>query len=124
MKALVVDDSMTIRRIVIKALTLAGVAESVECGDGTAALTALHGGAVFDVILLDSNLPRLNGIETLRQIRASGDKTPVIIVTTEADKSRVLEAIKTGANAYLLKPFSPEQLCEKVKGLVAVTANA
>lgn len=124
MKALVVDDSMTIRRIVIKALALAGVNDAVECADGTEAIAAVKAGGTFDIILMDWNMPKLTGIETLKQLRASGVKTPVIMVTTEAEKARVIEAIKSGANDYLIKPFSPEQLAEKVKHVVPAAATA
>lgn len=121
MKALVVDDSLTIRRIVIKALAIAGIADTVEAADGVEALGAA-GSDSFDVILLDWNMPTLSGIETLRALRRAGNKTPVIMVTTEAEKSRVIDAIKAGANDYLIKPFSPDQLAAKVKGVVAAPA--
>ena len=62
------------------------------------------------------------GLDTLQALRQAGDKTPVIMVTTEAEKSRVIEAIKAGANDYLIKPFSPERLAEKVKGVVGAPA--
>ena len=119
MKALVVDDSMTIRRIVIKALGMAGIRDTTEAGDGLEALSAAGAGK-FDVILLDWNMPRLSGLETLRALRQAGDRTPVIMVTTETEKSRVIEAIKAGANDYLIKPFSAEQLAQKIKGLLGV----
>ena len=122
MKALVVDDSMTIRRIVIKALGIVGISETTEAADGMEALNAMNQGD-FDLILLDWNMPKMSGIDTLRAIRQAGKKTPVIMVTTEAEKSRVIEAIKTGANDYLIKPFSPDQLAEKVKGVVAPAAS-
>ena len=114
MKALVVDDSMTIRRIVVKALQLVGISDVVEAADGTEAVAAC-GTNQFTVILMDWNMPKMSGIDALKAIRSSGNKTPVIMVTTEAEKSRVVEAIKSGANNYLIKPFSPEQLAEKVK---------
>jgi two-component system chemotaxis response regulator CheY len=121
MKALVVDDSMTIRRIVIKALAMVGINETVEAGDGTEAVAAVET-QDFDVILLDWNMPKLSGIDTLRAIRKAGKTTPVIMVTTEAEKSRVIEAIKSGANDYLIKPFAPDQLAAKVKHVVPATA--
>jgi len=123
MKALVVDDSMTIRRIVIKALGLVGINETVEAGDGLEAIKALQAGG-FDLILLDWNMPKMSGIDALRAIRQAGNKTPVIMVTTEAEKLRVIEAIKTGANDYLIKPFSPDQLAAKVKNLVGAASAA
>jgi two-component system chemotaxis response regulator CheY len=123
MKALVVDDSMTIRRIVIKALSIVGINDATEAGDGMEALNAINGGESFDLILLDWNMPKMSGIDTLRAVRDAGNKTPVIMVTTEAEKSRVIEAIKTGANDYLIKPFSPDQLAAKVKNILPATAT-
>lgn len=122
MKALVVDDSMTIRRIVVKALGLAGITETTEAADGTEAISALEADN-FDLVLLDWNMPKMSGIDALKAMRAKGDRTPVIMVTTEAEKSRVIEAIKSGANDYLIKPFTPDQLAAKVKS-VAPTAAA
>lgn len=121
MRALVVDDSMTIRRIIIKALGIVGITDTTEAADGVEAIQALSQGE-FDLVLLDWNMPRMTGIETLKNLRQSGKKTPVIMVTTEAEKSRVIEAIKTGANDYLIKPFSPDQLAAKVKNVLGVSA--
>jgi two-component system chemotaxis response regulator CheY len=123
MKALVVDDSLTIRRIVIKALGMVGIHEATEAGDGEEAVKAVETGG-FDLILLDWNMPKMSGIDALRAIRQAGHKTPVIMVTTEAEKSRVIEAIKSGANDYLIKPFSPDQLAAKVKHVVGAAAPA
>ncbi len=122
MKALVVDDSLTIRRIVIKALSIVGINDATEAGDGMEAVKAATE-TDFDLILLDWNMPKMSGIDALRALRAAGKKTPIIMVTTEAEKSRVIEAIKTGANDYLIKPFSPDQLAAKVKGLIAAPTN-
>ncbi len=121
MKALVVDDSMTIRRIVIKALAMAGINDTAEAADGEEAIKATQADT-YDVILLDWNMPKMTGIETLKALRGGGNKTPVIMVTTEAEKSRVIEAIKSGANDYLIKPFSPDQLASKVKNVVGAPA--
>jgi two-component system chemotaxis response regulator CheY len=123
MKALVVDDSLTIRRIIIKALGIVGVSDTVEAGDGAEAVK-IAGEQSFDLILLDWNMPKMSGIDVLRTLRQGGNKTPVVMVTTEAEKSRVIEAIKTGANEYLIKPFSPDQLAAKVRTLVGAAAPA
>ncbi len=123
MKALVVDDSLTIRRIVIKALGMVGIGEATEAADGAEAVKAMQAGG-FDLVLLDWNMPKMSGIEALRAIRQGGHKTPVIMVTTEAEKSRVIEAIKSGANDYLIKPFSPDQLAAKVKHVVGAGSPA
>jgi two-component system chemotaxis response regulator CheY len=122
MKALVVDDSMTIRRIVIKALSMVGINDAVEAGDGMEAIKATQG-QDFDLILLDWNMPKMSGIDALKQIREAGKTTPVIMVTTEAERSRVIEAIKCGANDYLIKPFSPDQLAAKVKNVMGAPAS-
>jgi len=122
MKALVVDDSMTIRRIVIKALGLVGIEDTAEAADGAEALKAAQETA-YDLILLDWNMPNMTGIEALRAMRQAGVGTPVVMVTTEAEKLRVIEAIKAGANDYLIKPFSPDQLAEKVKNIVGSSAS-
>lgn len=121
MKALVVDDSMTIRRIVIKALSDIGITDYVEAGDGLEAMKAVAANQ-FNVILLDWNMPNMTGIETIKAIRAAGHKTPVIMVTTEAEKTRVIEAIRAGVNDYLIKPFSPPQLADKLKAVLPVGA--
>jgi two-component system chemotaxis response regulator CheY len=112
---------MTIRRIVIKALAMAGITEAAEAEDGVQAVEAAKADK-FAVVLLDWNMPKMSGIDTLRALRQAGDKTPVIMVTTEAEKARVIEAIKSGANDYLIKPFSPDQLAEKVKNLIGAPA--
>jgi len=119
-KALIVDDSMTIRRIVAKALANVGITEYAEAANGLEAVKAAQNDQ-FDVILLDWNMPQMTGIETLRSLRAAGNKTPVIMVTTEAEKARVVDAIRSGVNDYLIKPFTPEHLAEKIKRLVPLS---
>ena len=123
MKALVVDDSMTIRRIVIKALAEVGIAESVEAGDGDDAVTATKAGP-FDVVLMDWNMPKMSGLDAVKAIRPPRVKTPIIMVTTEAEKTRVIEAIKAGVNDYLIKPFTPQQLGDKVKAILGLAPAA
>jgi two-component system, chemotaxis family, chemotaxis protein CheY len=123
MKALIVDDSLTIRRIVRKALAIVGINDAAEAEDGAAALEAVNKTNDFDLILLDWNMPKMTGIDALKALRQAGNKTPVIMVTTEAEKSRVIDAIKTGANDYLIKPFSPDQLAAKVKNVIGAPAQ-
>ena len=110
---------MTIRRIVIKALQAVGITEYTEAANGVEAVTAVKNDQ-FDVILLDWNMPQMSGIETLQAIRAAGVTTHTIMVTTEAEKARVIEAIRCGVNDYLMKPFNPEALAEKIKAAVPV----
>jgi len=113
MKILIADDSSTMRRIVVKVLNDLGFKDTIEAGDGAQAVKAAT--ADVGLILMDWNMPELAGIDAVRQIRAAGNKTPIVMVTTEAEKRRVIEAIQAGINDYLVKPFTPEQLKEKIQ---------
>lgn len=119
MKVLVVDDSGVMRKIVIRALNGIGVENTLEAGDGR------EGWEVFqaekpDLVLTDWNMPEMNGLEFLQTIRKSGSKVPVVMITTESEKSRVIEAIQAGVNDYLCKPFEQETLREKMKRFAPV----
>jgi two-component system chemotaxis response regulator CheY len=111
------------RNIEKKILTGLGEVEFAEAGDGVEALGvigAATGG--FHMILIDWNMPNMDGITLVNRIRTSDKKTPLVMVTTEAEKSRILEAIKAGVNNYVLKPFTPEGLLEKVKQTLPAAA--
>jgi two-component system chemotaxis response regulator CheY len=114
MKVLVVDDSKTMRSIVKNTLEQLGYSDVEEACDG---LDALSKAAACkpNLILLDWNMPNKNGLEFLQEYRGSGGAAGVIMVTTEAEKTRVIEAIKAGANDYVVKPFTPEVLSEHVR---------
>ena len=120
MKILVVDDSGTMRHIQRKALGDLGCTDVEEAADGELALKAVSAGK-FDLILLDWNMPNLSGIEALKRLKTNPDHQaiPVIMVTSEADKSHILEAIQAGAANYLLKPFSLDTLKEKLSPYLA-----
>ena len=116
MKILLVDDSKTMRNIQKKVLSALPGAEFAEAGDGVEALQVL--GATpqgFGLVLIDWNMPNMDGITLVGKIRSADTKTPLIMCTTEAEKTRVLAALKAGANNYLVKPFTPEVLLEKVR---------
>ncbi|HNT35611.1 MAG TPA: response regulator [bacterium] len=113
MKALVVDDSAVMRKIMIAAIEKAGVTDVVQAGDGQEAVDAVSGNE-FDVVLMDWNMPNMLGIDAVKAIRALGKKMPIIMVTTEAEKTRVIEALKSGATSYVIKPFKPESIVEKI----------
>ncbi len=117
MKALVVDDSAVMRKIVIAALAKAGITDVVQAGDGQEAVAAVAAEGP-DIVLMDWNMPNMLGIEALKVIRAGGSKVPIIMVTTEAEKSRIVEALKSGANNYIVKPFQPDTMVEKIKQTV------
>lgn len=114
MKALVVDDSAVMRKILIGALSRAGVTDVDQASDGQEAVAAV-GASDFGLILMDWNMPNMLGIDAVRAIRAAGKTMPIIMVTTEAEKSRVLEALKAGANNYIIKPFEPDAIVDKIK---------
>ena len=118
MKALVVDDSAVMRKVMMGALARAGIAEFGQACDGREAVDAVQGGG-FGLILMDWNMPNMLGIDALRAIRGAGLKTPVIMVTTEAEKSRVIEALKAGANNYIIKPFEVDVFVAKVQETLA-----
>lgn len=116
MKVLLVDDSKIMRNIQKKALESIGPMEVSEAGDGLEALSVIAstpGG--FDLILIDWNMPNMDGITLVRKIRQNDKKTLLIMATTEAEKPRVLEAIKAGVNNYIMKPFTPQTFVERVK---------
>ncbi|GIW77240.1 MAG: response regulator [Phycisphaerae bacterium] len=116
MKVLLVDDSKTMRNIEKKVLGTLNVTEFVEAGDGLEALSAIAatpGG--FDLVLIDWNMPNMDGHTLVTRIREKDKTTPLIMCTTEAEKNRVIEAIKAGVNNYIIKPFTPEILLEKVQ---------
>lgn len=117
MQILLVDDSRTMRNIQKKVLELAYPgSEFTEAGDGLEALTALAGRRTeFNLILIDWNMPNMDGLTLVKRIREHDKTTPLIMVTTEAEKQRVIEALKAGVNNYVIKPFTPETLTEKIR---------
>jgi two-component system chemotaxis response regulator CheY len=118
MKILVVDDSTTMRKILINVLRGSGITEVDEAFDGLQAVEAVAA-KQYDVVLLDWNMPNMLGIDALKKMRAMGNQVPVIMVTTEAEKGRVLEALKAGANNYMIKPFKPDAIIAKINEVVA-----
>lgn len=122
MKILVVDDSTTMRKILINALKSVGITEIDEAGNGQQAVDAARS-ASYDVILMDWNMPQMLGIDALKMIRLSGNAVPVIMVTTEAEKGRVIEALKAGANNYVIKPFMPEAIITKIREATGTAAK-
>ena len=113
-RVLVADDSSTMRKIILRSLTAVGVPEAVEAADGQEAIDLFEPGK-FDLVLTDWNMPNKNGLEVVQAIRKVDAKVPVIMVTTEAEKSRVLEAIQAGVSDYLVKPFNADSLREKLE---------
>lgn len=120
-RTLIVDDSSVMRKIVERALRQAGLDPMVvhEAGSGTEGLEILKGRQI-DLILSDINMPSMDGLEFLRQIRAQNlaPGVPVVMITTESSEEHVKAAILAGAQGYIRKPFTAEQVKERVLPLV------
>lgn len=116
MKILVVDDFSTMRRIVKNVLKQIGYSNIDEAEDGADALNKLRSRR-YDFVVSDWNMPNMDGLELLKQIRADENlKTiPVMMVTAEAEKDKVITAIKAGVNNYIVKPFTAETLKQKME---------
>ena len=112
-RVLVVDDSSTMRKIIVRSLNAVGVTETAEAGDGDEALSVFDDKS-FDLVLTDWNMPRKSGLELVQALRAQGTSVPIIMVTTEAEKTRVVEAVQAGVSDYLVKPFTADVLREKI----------
>ena len=115
MKALVVDDSRSMRAILSKQLRELGFTV-VEAPGGTEALRSLDQEGPFDIVLLDWNMPEMDGHEVLTLIRAQEayKEVRVMMVTTESEMSQVSVTLEAGANEYLMKPFDRDALLEKL----------
>lgn len=118
-KVLVVDDSGTMRKIIIRSLNAAGFTDIVEAADGNEGMAAFQAGS-FDLVMTDWNMPNKTGIELTREIRATGSQVPIYMITTEGEKSRVLEAIQAGISDFLVKPFTADNLREKLQKYATV----
>lgn len=112
-RCLVADDSSTMRKIILRSLNAVGVTDIAEAADGDEAIDKFKGGG-FNLVLTDWNMPGKSGLEVIQAIRATDKEVPIIMVTTEAEKSRVLEAIQAGVSDYLVKPFTADTLREKL----------
>jgi two-component system, chemotaxis family, chemotaxis protein CheY len=122
MKFLVVDDSATMRRIVINSLQRIGFNDTVEAGDGVEALALFDPSIAF--VITDWNMPNMTGLEFTRALRArpDGATVPILMVTTRSVKEDILAAIEAGVNNYIVKPFTPQVLKEKIDQLLAASA--
>jgi two-component system chemotaxis response regulator CheY len=114
MRALIVDDSRFVRVLLRGLLEEMGI-ECEEAPDGQAGIDVLKLGMPFDLALIDWNMPLMNGLEMLTQLRAEGfDDLKVMMVTTEAENEFIIRALDAGADEYLMKPFDDEALWEKL----------
>ena len=118
MRGLVVDDSAVMRRILLGALRAVDITEVDEFSSGTDAVEAATT-TPYTIILIEWTLPRLGGLEAVRAIRAKGVHTPIIMVSSEAGKTNIVEALRAGVQNYVIKPFDLNTLVVKVREALA-----
>jgi two-component system chemotaxis response regulator CheY len=126
LKILVVDDSPTMRRIIIGQLNQAGFFDVGEAEDGMHGLEELERNS-YNFVLTDWNMPHMDGLQFVKEVRTREKfkSLPILVVTTRNSKEDVVKAIKEGANNYVVKPFGPSTLSEKItKVLQAVGQGA
>jgi two-component system chemotaxis response regulator CheY len=119
-KVLVVDDSPTIRQQVGNALQQAGI-DVVEAADGVEGVAKVEGDAEIGMVIVDVNMPRMNGLEMLESIKSGGKNAQlhVVMLTSEGQQSLIERAKKAGAKGWIVKPFKSELLVSAVKRLLA-----
>ncbi len=127
MKALVIDDSRTMRRIIAGILRPLGF-DTVEAGDGQEALDALEEGLEVDLACIDWNMPNLDGLGFVTAVRRDGRWRDVtlMMVTTESEQGQIVRALAAGAHEYVIKPFTPDAIRDKLQllGLVELQESA
>ena len=126
LKFLIVDDSQTMRRIVSNLLKNLGYEEYVEEADGKEALIKLDADDTINFVITDCNMPVLSGLELVKAIRSDEKmgKIPVLMVTTRGVKDDIIEALKAKVNNYVVKPFTPAILREKIDQIIANNVGA
>ncbi|RMH11834.1 MAG: response regulator [Planctomycetota bacterium] len=123
MRVMLIDDSKTMRNIQKSVLKQLGYTELEEACDGQDALSKI-GAFQPELILLDWNMPNMDGLTFVKSFRSTNKTTPIIMVTTEAEKSRVIEAIKAGVNNYVVKPFTPDVLSQRIEETLSRCASS
>jgi len=120
LKLLVVDDSSTMRRIIKNTLSRLGYEDVLEGEDGVQGWNALNENPDMGMLITDWNMPEMNGLELVKKVRADARFTdlPIIMVTTEGGKAEVITALKAGVNNYIVKPFTPQVLKEKLAAVL------
>ena len=118
-KVLIVDDFATMRRILKNILKQLGFKNLVEADDGTSAWYVLEEQKI-DLIISDWNMPKMTGLELLKKVRASDKyaKMPFLMVTAEAQKQNVIEAVQAGVSNYVVKPFTAEAISDKLSKIL------
>ncbi len=116
-KILIIDDMMTMRKIVRKALTTLGFSDIEEAADGQLAWAKINEKNDFQLIISDWNMPNCSGLDLLKRVRSDGRfrALPFVLLTAEGEMHQVKEALIAGVDSYVLKPFTPESLKEKLE---------
>jgi two-component system chemotaxis response regulator CheY len=124
MKFLIIDDSATMRRIVVNSLQRIGVTDVIEAGDGREALNKFDSSVGF--IITDWNMPNMAGVDFARAIRArdDGKSVPILMMTTRSLREDIITALESGVNNYVVKPFTPQVLKEKIDALLTTGVAA
>ncbi len=125
LQILVVDDSSTMRKIVITALKACGLRNFVEADDGDTALERLEKGGI-DMVICDHMMPRLRGTELLTKLRGTEEhkNLPFIMVTAEATRENIMQAVTSGVSNYVVKPFSTEIMDKKINQVLERAAQS
>lgn len=121
MRILLIDDSKTMRNIQKSVLSQIGHTTIEEACDGQDAMSKV-GAYQPELILVDWNMPVMDGLTFVKTYRQTNKQTPIIMVTTESEKARVIEAIKAGVNNYVIKPFTPDLLSQRINETLAKKA--
>jgi two-component system chemotaxis response regulator CheY len=125
MKFLVVDDSATMRRILVNSLQRIGYGDCVEAEDGQQALEKFDLSIGF--VITDWNMPKMSGLDFAKALRAHGNgrTIPILMVTTRSVREDIVAAVEAGVNSYIVKPFTPQVLKEKIDQVLSgVNATA
>lgn len=119
MKILVVEDSATMRRIIVNTLQRLGYADVLEAEDGVQGLQVLNPAVEF--VITDWNMPNMSGLDFVKQIRAGAVNpgVPILMVTTRSVREDIVQAAQAGVNNYVVKPFTPDVLKQKIDQILA-----
>lgn len=121
-KVLIVDDSSTMRRIIMRSLRQAGLqADTIlEAENGAQGLATVNSDPDIELVFSDVNMPEMNGLEFVKSVRATRDakSLPIVMISSEGSESFVQQAMDCGANAYVTKPFTPESIKQRLEGLL------
>lgn len=125
---LIVDDMMTMRKLVKKALTELGFTRITDAENGVKAWekikAATTSGAPFQLIVSDWNMPEMTGMELLIKVRETQKTLPFVLLTAESEKAQVIQALQAKVSGYVIKPFTAQQLGDKLKAVyAAIQAN-